>query len=429
MIKKSIFIVMACSSALFAQVEARRPQTSIDLPEFSVDALSFYSGDSLSSRVDLYVQVPYDALQFLKRNDRYSASYEVSINFLTDDNASVNEKVWTEEIKVPLFEYTASKKAFHLTQRSVNIVPGIYTLRAQVKDNESKKVSYVIKKLIVGNYATKVLSVSDMMLVRRTSSEGGRNVLAPNVSGNIGETNNTFAVFFEVYSAAPTDSLRLHYTITDIKGKEYLEKVEYHRIQGKRSQIISRFDSANYVTGSYNLNVEVQSLEHSPDDLPILKQRSIIVRWGNIPISISDLDLAIKQIRYIAKDDEYDKVSDAKTEESKRALFDEFWLKRDPNPATKKNEYMEEYYSRVEYANQNFSHYQPGWKTDMGMVFILFGSPNNVERHPFDIDSKPYEIWSYYEYNRSVIFVDETGFGDYRLLTPIWDLLQRIRNE
>ena len=88
---------------------------------------------------------------------------------------------------------------------------------------------------------------------------------------------------------------------------------------------------------------------------------------------------------------------------------------------------MEEYYSRVEYANKNFSHYQAGWKTDMGMVFILFGSPNNVERHPFDIDSKPYEIWSYYDYNRSVIFVDESGFGDYQLLTPIWDMLQRLK--
>jgi len=58
-------------------------------------------------------------------------------------------------------------------------------------------------------------------------------------------------------------------------------------------------------------------------------------------------------------------------------------------------------------------------------VFIVLGSPNNVDRHPFDYDSKPYEVWSYYEFNRQVVFVDETGFGDYKLLTPIWDLLHR----
>jgi hypothetical protein len=58
----------------------------------------------------------------------------------------------------------------------------------------------------------------------------------------------------------------------------------------------------------------------------------------------------------------------------------------------------------------------------MGMVYIIFGTPNNIERHPFDIDARPYEIWTYYENNREFIFVDISGFGDYRLQTPIWDV-------
>lgn len=424
---KKIFIFLFCVSTLFAQVEARKPHASFDLPNFFIDALSFFAGDSLSSRLDIYVQVPYDAIQFLKKNDRYTASYEVSVNILTDDNASISEKVWTEAISVPLFEYTESKKAFSLTQRSMNIAPGIYTLRAQVRDNESKKVSYVVKKIIVGNYYAKTIAISDVMLVNRIANEGDRRSIAPNVSGNIGENNNSFSIFFEIYSTRSTDSLSLHYTITDNKGREFLNKSQNYRLRGNRSQIITRFDSANYSTGSYQLNVEVRSVLDDPNEVPALKQRSFIVRWGNMPISISDLDLAIKQMRYIAKEDEYEKVEEAATDQERRKLFDEFWTKRDPNPATKQNEYMEEYYSRVEYANKHFSHYQPGWKTDMGMVFIIFGSPNNVERHPFDIDSKPYEVWSYYDYNRSIVFIDETGFGDYRLLTPIWDLLQRLK--
>jgi hypothetical protein len=51
-----------------------------------------------------------------------------------------------------------------------------------------------------------------------------------------------------------------------------------------------------------------------------------------------------------------------------------------------------------------------------------------VDRHPFEVDSKPYEIWAYYELNYSIVFVDETGFGDYRLQTPIWEIYQRLRN-
>lgn len=425
---KKVFLYLFISSTLLAQVESRKPAAVFDLPEFFVDALSFSSGDSLSSRVDVYIQIPYDALQFVKKNDMYVSKYEVTVNFLTDDNASISEKVWTEEVRVPMFDFTESKKAFSLTQRSVNVTPGIYTLRSQVRDNESKKVSHTIKKIIVGNYAKQAISLSDIMLVNRIATEGEKRSIAPNVSGNIGENNSLFSVFFEVYSTRPSDSLEISYTIVDNKGKQLLNRSQVYRAHGNRSQIIMQFDSTKYSTGSYMLSVEGRSLLNGGDELPALKQKTFVVRWGNMPISISDLDLAVKQMRYIAKENEYEIVNEAKTDAEKRVLFDEFWKKRDPNPNTKRNEYMEEYYSRVEYANEHFSHYQAGWKTDMGMVFILFGSPNNVERHPFDIDSKPYEVWAYYDYNRSVVFVDETGFGDYRLLTPIWDLLQRLRN-
>jgi hypothetical protein len=61
----------------------------------------------------------------------------------------------------------------------------------------------------------------------------------------------------------------------------------------------------------------------------------------------------------------------------------------------------------------------------MGMVFIILGAPSSVDRHPFEIDSKPYEIWYYYDFDRQIVFVDESGFGNYRLVTPIWDLVQR----
>lgn len=425
---KRILLIIFCTTVLYGQADVRKPVTTFDLPEFSVDALSFSSGDSLTSRVDVYIHVPYDAIQFVKKNDKFSASYEVTLNFLAEDNSSVSEKMWTETVNVPVFDYTENLKAFSLTQRSIDITPGIYTLRSQVRDNESKKVFHVIKKIIVGNYYQRILALSDVMLVNRTDSEGERRTISPNITGNIGENNNSFSIFFEVYSARPADSIRLHYTIVDAKGKEVFSKFQRYRLVGNRSQIITRFDSTQYSSGLYQLNIEARSTSAGQDELPALKQRTFIVRWGNMPISISDLKLAVRQLKYIAKEKEIEAFDDAKTDQEKRRLFDEFWLRRDPNPSTKRNEYMEEYYGRVEYANKNFSHYQQGWNTDMGMVFILFGSPNNVEQHPFDVDSKPYEIWSYYDYNRSIIFVDETGFGDFRLLTPIWDMLQRMKN-
>ena len=196
-----------------------------------------------------------------------------------------------------------------------------------------------------------------------------------------------------------------------------------------RGDLILTFYHATLALGDYKLAVSARSPKAKDDD-PMLATtvKNVIVRWQGVPRSVKDLDLAIDQLRYVAKDDEFSTLRDAKTAEEKQKRFNDFWKKRDPNPNTPRNERMEEFYARVEYANKHFSHYLEGWRTDMGMVFIIFGPPNNVERHPFETDTKPYEVWSYYELNYSVLFMDETGFGDYKLQTPIWELWQRIRN-
>ena len=61
------------------------------------------------------------------------------------------------------------------------------------------------------------------------------------------------------------------------------------------------------------------------------------------------------------------------------------------------------------------------------MVYITLGPPNNVDRHPFDYDAKPYEVWEYYDQNLQFVFMDETGFGDYRLITPMYGDEMRYR--
>ncbi len=414
-------------SMLFAQVEHPRAVV-VDVPDFYIDALSF-ANDSLTSRLDVYVQVPYDVLRFVAGNSLFSARYEVTINIFENDNTSLLEKSWSEDIRLSNFEETQSKKAYSLTQRSLNIAPGIYTMRAQVRDGESKKLSTVVRKIIVGNYSLEQLAVSDIMLVSKVSAEGKKKNIVPNISANVNTTKNDFHVFFELYDQRRTDSVEITYSIFNKNNDQIFSLKSIHPLRGNKNQIIDQLDSAQYSSGSYTLSVEVKSLLYGGDGeiVSAKKQRAFIVRWGNLPLNVNDLDLAVKQLRYIAKGKEYDVFEKANTVEEKQKLFQEFWRKRDPSPDTKRNEFMEEYYRRVEYANEHFSHYRKGWQTDMGMVFIIFGPPNNVERHPFDIDSKPYEVWAYYEYNRQVIFIDETGFGDYKLLTPIWDMLQRIK--
>jgi GWxTD domain-containing protein len=146
-----------------------------------------------------------------------------------------------------------------------------------------------------------------------------------------------------------------------------------------------------------------------------------------LPTTIRDIDKAVDQLRYIAKDEDMEFIRQGKDPDERKKRFQEFWQKRDPDPRTAQNELMEEYYARVSYANEHFSHFVDGWRTDMGMVYIRFGPPENIERHPFETDTRPYEVWYYYQLNRQFIFVDRNGFGDYRLNYPDLDLWGRIR--
>jgi len=148
---------------------------------------------------------------------------------------------------------------------------------------------------------------------------------------------------------------------------------------------------------------------------------------AGLPATVANIDEAIAQLVYIANPSEIEYMENSETEKDKITRFMAFWKTKDPSPGNDENEVFEEYYGRVNYANEQFTHYREGWQSDRGMVFIILGPPNNIERHPFEYDSKPYETWQYYELNKSFTFLDQTGFGDYRLINREYGDIFRYR--
>ena len=104
-----------------------------------------------------------------------------------------------------------------------------------------------------------------------------------------------------------------------------------------------------------------------------------------------------------------------KTDAERERFIAEFWRRRDPDPRTDKNEYREEYYGRLAYANEHFPFGEvPGWRTDRGRTFLMFGRPDEVQR------SAGGEVWLYkfvpaLGSGVRFEFVDQAGTGDYRL--------------
>jgi len=139
--------------------------------------------------------------------------------------------------------------------------------------------------------------------------------------------------------------------------------------------------------------------------------------WLGMTAFVNNLDNAIEQLRFIAYSDEMKKLNNSK-EDKKEENFRAFWVKRDPTPDTPKNELMDEFYRRIQYSNEKFGTWQEGWKTAMGMIFILFGPPDDIEVNMYGRDGRHYQRWTYFKISRSFTFVDYNGFGEYELMDP-----------
>jgi len=165
----------------------------------------------------------------------------------------------------------------------------------------------------------------------------------------------------------------------------------------------------------YKLTVEI----HIPGVKTKIKCSDyFIIGWTVAGTVKNDFKTAVEQLRYIATKEEMKKLLNAPVNDRKKA-WEEFWKSQDRTPSTAENEVREEYYRRVRYADLNYGNFgHGGWKTDMGMVYITYGPPDEVERHPFDLDAKPYQIWYYYNSKRIFRFVDLNGYGEYQLIYP-----------
>jgi GWxTD domain-containing protein len=138
-----------------------------------------------------------------------------------------------------------------------------------------------------------------------------------------------------------------------------------------------------------------------------------------------------QDVAYIISDDERRAFKNLSNDEERESFIEQFWLRRNPNPDSPENEFREEHYRRIAYANEHFAAGKPGWKTDRGHVYIAFGKPDSTDSHPSggsyerpmdegggETATYPFEVW-HYRYlegigeNIDLEFVDTCMCGDY----------------
>jgi GWxTD domain-containing protein len=140
-----------------------------------------------------------------------------------------------------------------------------------------------------------------------------------------------------------------------------------------------------------------------------------------------------EDVAYIITDEERAAFKRLQTDEEREQFIEQFWLRRDPTPDSVENEFKEEHYRRIAYANEHYASGIPGWKSDRGRIYITFGPPDEIEGHPSGgtyerppeegggtTSTFPFEQWRYRyieDIGNDIIieFVDPTMSGEYRM--------------
>ncbi len=385
--------------------------------------ISNFAADSINqSRLYITMKVPNDELQFLKTDNGYEAEYEFSVVVFNKKKEQVEGKSFRRKAVVKQYKDTNSNRIFQQFYTPVDLPPGEYKIILGLTDLDTKKTGRRKEKLKVRDFCKRALELSDIIFVQRKNLNSTQlSELSPEVEESISDTTQEMFAYFEAYSLKNFAQYEISYKLLNFRRKKVGEGKLKIPKTGWRTKVFIPIDIANLDLARYKLALTVKGGGKKQK-----VERFFYVRNLQVPLAITNLDEAIEQLQYIASRKEMKKLRNA-PKDKKKDYFDAFWKAKDPTPGTETNELMDEYYRRVEFANQHFSGFREGWKTDMGMIYILFGPPNDVERQPFNVEANPfyeteiyaYEIWYYYDLNRRFIFADHQGFGDYRLENPM----------
>ncbi len=372
-------------------------------------ALQSYSEDG-KIKLTIHVIIPSYALQFVKKNGGFESSFEARIALLNEADQQIEHKAIQETLKAVDYLETISKSNWYFFEHEFIVHPGKYNIVSEVMDLDTRNRGVREKKIDLTKFISDFVLFPPQVMIHYKGSWQGGGKFMPSYKNEISFQQPIVPVV--ISGKVKKGNYSLHMVLKDADDMT---------IFSLDSTFTNEMDHFNH---QLELTVkEVQGLrvklfvDLEQDGKKDEQMIELIIKRPGVSSNIRDVDEAIDQMRYILSNEERSKLSKARKKD-KENLFYEFWKERDPTPETSNNELMDQYYARVRYANEHFTSFTPGWRTDMGMIYILFGPPDDIERIFMSNNRNAHQNWHYYRINRSFTFYDENGFGDYRLTTP-----------
>jgi GWxTD domain-containing protein len=353
--------------------------------------------------IEVVAKVPRAEMDFVRMGDGfqgvlelYATVHDPNGDFVADGTRRVDRRLRTmrEEAWEGLFE----------TPRiELHVPPGRYSVEVVMKAPESGRTNAVTKEVEVPSFPSNGIALSSPVIMSFSEVDSG--FVADPQPGSSGGFSGPALIMWEVYAAPGHDSSKVA-VVASVEGEEGGVPADTFIVELRGPVTEGRWeaDLSLLAAGTYATRIEAGEQ---------VAEGTFEILWS-IQTLVVDKDDGLRLLEYFGTHEDEKRFKKLEAAE-RHGFWEEFWGRHDPVPGTPRNEFKDAIGARIRYANDRFGSFMPGWKTDRGMVYVILGAPDEIERHPFEVGSKPYEIWSYYSYRVQYLFVDWRGFGNYEL--------------
>jgi GWxTD domain-containing protein len=404
-----------------------------------------YSDNADVMYTEVYYSFFRNQLYFVPDSTGYHALVDVSVVIKKESGELIDTSGWRASNRVANLSDTKIPNYLMNDIISARLQPGNYNVIITIADANSNLWGRKTIDVAVPAFSLEEVHLSDLELIYNVlDPDGGAfdkagKKLIPNTRSVFSHDDNVVYFYAEVYNldtawTTYTMNIRLY----DANGNIYKDIPAVTKpVTAGSLVLLNGFNIASFRVGMYKLEVSVHSAGNSASAEKYFEVTPGKLAWemAKEREELSDFPEAEKitndseaknfknQILFIATREELSQYDDLPIE-GKNNFARVFWQRRDPSPGTMSNEYKIEHYTRIRYANDNFSTFKApgaarnGWRTDRGRVYIVYGSPSDIENYPSALDTRPWMKWNYDEIEGGVyfVFIDETGYGDYKLV-------------
>ncbi len=385
---KKLFVlnILAIFSFLYAK-------DNYKIPKFSAVPF-FFIGGMDSCRVEFNISLKSTELVFIRSGLNFTGSFEISL-YAFRENKLVSSHTLDTTINFSTYEETTLERRIRFKPISIVLPSSTYRFLIKALDKNSKKEAIFDTTIAIPRFGEDEEWTSSILLFEENDS-------LPSLNNMFAISTNNIRFYAELYN--PKKGIKAAIKLYNASGARIMKPVDIHE-------------------GTLSGKIELQTLSPGTYKFQLILDDGTKKFKKEVPLYLSlesnmfiemDFNSLLELLSYVGTNEELDSLKQA-CDSLRVKLLGSFWSKRDPTPNTPVNEAKEEFFERVRYANEHFSGLRDGWRTDRGRIYITYGPPDEIDSHPFDINSPPYEIWYYYTQRLKFIFVDRNNNGEYEL--------------